>query len=243
LFQLHIGLLREDSKLRILVVEDEKAQADALVKRLAEDRFTCDLVRSLADAKCAVQSFEYDLVLLDRNLPDGDGLELIQQVLGFKTQPRVLVLSSIGNTDARTAGIGRGADDYLAKPYDYNEMLARIRALLRRAKTKAPILFSVGRLQLNMQENQITCGHEALLLPRREFLILETLMLRAERVTTRKALEDAVYNMDEMVESNTLDAQISRLRRRLLENDSGVKIVPMRGIGYILTAKSGLART
>jgi two-component system, OmpR family, response regulator len=224
---------------RILIVEDEHVQADALVKRLVEERFTCDLVRSLADAKNAVASFAYDLVLLDRNLPDGDGLELMQKVLSFKSQPRVMVLSSNGNTDARTAGIGLGADDYLAKPYDYNEMLARIRALLRRAKSTAPIMVSVGRLRLNLQESQITCGDEALLLPRREFLILEALMMRAERVTTRKALEDAVYNMDEMVESNTLDAQISRLRRRLMENDSSVKIIPMRGIGYILTAKSG----
>jgi DNA-binding response OmpR family regulator len=137
----------------------------------------------------------------------------------------------------RAYGLKVGADDYLAKPFEFDELLARVRALLRRSKTVQARVLKLGRVELDLAESHAKCADAPLLLPRGDYLILQTLMLRAERVTTRQTLEEAVYNMDDVLESNTLDAQISRLRRRLREQNGGVNIVALRGIGYLLTAQ------
>ena len=223
--------------MRILVVEDDEVQATTILHRLSAAQFTCDWVRSLGEGSAAIRAYPYELVVLDRQLPDGDGLELVRETQSGKIQPRYIILSSQADTSMRTNGLKLGADDYLAKPFEFDELLARIRALLRRSKTVQSAVLKLGRVELDLTESQVRCADASLLLPRREYLILQTLMLRAERVTTRQALEDAVYSMEDILESNTLDAQISRLRRKLREQDGGVSIVAMRGIGYLLTAQ------
>jgi two-component system, OmpR family, response regulator len=222
---------------RILLVEDDETQGAAIKRRLGDAQFTCDWVRTTEDASAALRAYPYELVVLDRQLPDGDGIDLLRGPMAGKAQPRFLVLSSLGAPGMRTLGLKAGADDYMAKPFEYDELLARVRALLRRSKAAHTAILQLGNVDLDMSECQVSCGGVPLLLPRREYLILQTLMLRAERLTTRQALENAVYNMEDTRESNTLDAQISRLRRRLREHAAGVRIVAMRGIGYILTAQ------
>jgi two-component system OmpR family response regulator len=223
--------------MRILIVEDDEVQGAAILRRLGEAQFTCDWVRNLEDGSAAIRAYPYELVVLDRQLPDGDGLDLVREAQSGKTQPRFIVLSSQGAASMRTHGLKAGADDYLAKPFEFDELLARVRALLRRSRAVQAGVLKLGRVELDLAESHAKCGDAPLLLPRREYLILQTLMLRAERVTTRQALEEAVYNMEDVLESNTLDAQISRLRRRLREQDGGVSIVALRGIGYLLTAQ------
>jgi two-component system, OmpR family, response regulator len=222
---------------RILIVEDDKTQGAAITRQLAEAHFTCDWVRTVVDGSNAMRAYSYELVILDRQLPDGDGLELVQEAKAGNLQLRYLILSTKSDSSARAFGLTAGADDYLPKPFDPDELLARVRALLRRSKVAQPGILKLGHIALNHQESHVICGGKTLLLPRKEYLILETLMLRAERVTTRQALEETVYNMDEEVESNTLDAQISRLRKRLRDHDSGLNIVALRGIGYLLTVE------
>lgn len=223
--------------MRILIVEDDEALGAAVVRRMNEAQFTCDWVRNVGDASAAISAYPYELVVLDRQLPDGDGIALLREGQTARTQPRFLILSSQGETGMRTEGLKAGADDYLAKPFEFDELLARVWALLRRSRAVQPGVLRLGSVALDLADSNVTCGGQPLLLPRREYLILQTLMLRAERVTTREALEEAVYNMEDTKESNTLEAQISRLRRRLREQDSGVSIVALRGIGYLLKAQ------
>jgi len=223
--------------MRIMIVEDDEVQGAAMARRLGEAQFTCDWVRDLGDASAAMRAYSYELVVLDRQLPDGDGLELVRKAQSGKTQPRFIIISSQGDASMRTHGLKVGADDYLSKPFEFDELLARVRALLRRSRAVQAGVLKLAQVELDLAECQVKCGGQPLLLPRGEYLILQTLMLRAERVTTRQALEDSVYNMEDVRESNTLEAQVSRLRRKLREHKAGVSIVALRGIGYLLAGQ------
>ena len=220
--------------MRILLVEDELDLARALISALERHDILVDHVSNLAMAIEAVQESVHSVVVLDRKLPDGDGLTIIPDIRRAQSGLPIIVLSALGQPAQRIEGLEIGADDYLAKPFVVDELVARIRALMRRPAAMAEMAVTVGRLSFNLGDGTAIAAGEPLTLTRREVLALEVLVRRAGRTVARSALEEAVYGFDDEIASNTLDAHISRLRRKLAPAD--VEIHSIRGIGYLLKA-------
>src|SRR5690606_29979364 len=199
--------------MRVLLVEDEKDMAAVLTASLSRHDIVVDHARTLEIAEEASRSGVHDAVLLDRTLPDGDGLSLIPMLRRERPGVPVIVLSALGSPDHRVAGLDHGADDYLAKPFSTDELLARLRAVMRRPAQLGESLVTVGNLQFNLTQRQAEIDGQPLDLTRRELLALEILVRRTGRTVSRSALEEAVYGYDDEIASNSLDAHISRLRR------------------------------
>ncbi|QNQ08995.1 response regulator transcription factor [Sphingomonas alpina] len=220
--------------MRILLIEDEMEMAAALRTVLEREGYVVNHVASLADAREALLSGCGDLVLLDRTLPDGDGLSLLAELRQGNPGMPVIVITARGDVIDRVSGLDHGADDYLAKPFAMEEMLARIRAVRRRPTTRPSQQVQLGQLVYDLVNSEAIVAGKRLDLPRRELLVLAALMRRRGRTVQRGALEDAVYGFDDEIQSNTLDSHISRLRRRLAEAGAEVEIHAIRGVGYLL---------
>ena len=221
--------------MRILLVEDDPGIAAGLAARLEADGFTVDRADCLAVAIEAVLGAPYRAVLLDRRLPDGDGLGRLPVIRTRKPAPPVLLVTALDDIPDRVAGLEAGADDYLVKPFAYDELRARLLTRIRRtpAEPAAPPL-SIGRLRYDLQAREARVEERPLHLPRRELAILDSLVRRAGRVVMREHLEAEVYGYDDDIQSNALEAHVSRLRRRLAEADAGVTLHGVRGVGYML---------
>lgn len=222
--------------MRILLVEDEAEFAKALRGALSRDRFVVDWVDSVSLASEASRSGVHELILLDRTLPDGDGLVLIPQFRVDSPGVPIIVLSARGELSDRVAGLDDGADDYLVKPFDFDEMLARIRAVQRRPNELAPDEIEIGDLAFDIAFGEARVRETRLHLQRREVSVLTALLRRRGRVVVRESLEEAVYGFDDTIGSNTLDSHVSRLRRKLSDAGAGVEIHTVRGVGYLLRA-------
>jgi DNA-binding response OmpR family regulator len=220
--------------MRVLLVEDEAEMAAALTSALKRYDMVVDHVPSLAEAEEAISAEVHGAVLLDRQLPDGDGLRLIPKLRARAEGVPIIVLTARGELADRIAGLDCGADDYLAKPFAVEELLARLRAVLRRPAGMQQDVVTAGRLAFDFGHREASIDGRALELPRRELLVLEALVRRLGRTVLRSALEDAVYNFDDAVQSNALDTHVSRLRRKLAEADAGVEVHGIRGVGYLL---------
>lgn len=224
--------------MRVLLVEDEPEMASALSAALKGYDILIDHVSSLADADEAVSATDYSAILLDRQLPDGDGLTLIPKLRARRMNTPVIVLTARGDLADRVTGLNTGADDYLGKPFAMEELLARLRAVLRRPADLPSETMTLGRLSFDTGNREASVDGKLLELPRRELLVLETLLRRMGRTVPRSALEDAVYNFDDEIQSNALDTHISRLRRKLSEVNAGIEIHAVRGVGYLLKRSS-----
>ena len=220
--------------MRILLVEDEAEMAAALASALKRYDMVVDHVPTLAEAEEAIAADVHGAVLLDRQLPDGDGLALIPKLRARADGVPIIVLTARGELTDRIAGLDSGADDYLAKPFAVEELLARLRAVLRRPAGMQPDIVKAGRLAFDFSHREASVDGRPLDLPRRELLVLETLVRRLGRTVLRAALEEAVYSFDDAVQSNALDTHVSRLRRKLADVDAGIEIHGIRGVGYLL---------
>ena len=220
--------------MRLLLVEDEPQMADALTVALSRYDIIVDHAPTLAIAEDAARDNVHDVIVLDRQLPDGDGLSLILHLRSIGSNTPVIVLTAQGTVADRVHGLDRGADDYLAKPFAVEELLARVRALLRRPPTMNALVVRIGALEFSLDSREVFVNGKPLELPRRELLVLEALVRRQGRTVLRSALEEAVYNFDDEIQSNALDSHVSRLRRKLVETDAGVTIHSMRGVGYLM---------
>ena len=223
--------------MRILLVEDEPELGCAVASRLEAESFVVDRFTTLAEAFEAALAADYRAVLLDRRLPDGDGLSLLPVLRTRPVPPPVIVLTALDEVPDRVAGLDAGAEDYLIKPFAFDELLARLRVLLRRQTggTAAPRV-TAGRLEYNLGDREVRIAGTSIVLPRRELAILDALMRRAGRVVMREHLEAQVYGFDDDISSNALEAHISRLRKRLSEAGAGVLLHGVRGVGYMLRA-------
>lgn len=220
--------------MRLLLVEDDPDLGEALVANLARDGFAVDLARDLQEAADALASGTYDLLLLDLGLPDGDGLTLVDNLRRSRSALPILVLTARDAVADRVAGLEAGADDYLVKPFAHVELVARIRALLRRPGRDLGAAVEVGKLRFEPATGHVEVDGRTLVLPRRERMLLEALLRRLGRVVTRRVLEEALWSLEEEIESNTLESHVSRLRRRLQEAEARVRIRTIRGVGYML---------
>jgi two-component system, OmpR family, response regulator len=225
--------------MRSLVIEDEPEIGAYLARLLGQLSGIVDVVISVSDARQALANFKYDLAIADRMLPDGDALEIVTALSQLPDRPAIIMLTARDAKEDVIDGLNGGADDYLGKPFEPQEFIARVRAVLRRPRLLAPPVLSLGNVELHVGTNEATIANNKVLLRRREALILEALLMRRDRVIARDALIEAIYGFDDEIESNTLEAQVSRLRKKLAELGGNVEIRSMRGIGYILrTAQS-----
>ena len=214
--------------MRLLVVEDERDLAGAVLAHLRAHNHAVDHAATLDEAEAAVRTTRYDLVLLDLRLPDGDGLTLLRNLRDRRMDTPVMVVTSRDRITERIEGLKAGADDYLTKPYDLDEMLARVEAILRRADGTRASLRSFGALRINPEARTAEVDGVPVPLTPREWAILERLSRRPELVVSRQELEEAIYGFGDEVESNAIEAHVSRLRAKL----GRPSIETVRGFGY-----------
>lgn len=228
--------------MRILIIEDDAVLQTVMQRSLSDAGHRVDVASHLEEATHFWRVQSYDAVLLDLNLPingqlnaaQGNGLEVLRAARARGDRTPVLVLTARNRTDERIAGLDAGADDYLGKPFDLEEVEARLRAMGRRTMG-ADDLEQVGRLVLNRKQRRIALGDTDLALPAREFEVLWELMTPPGRVVSKRVLSDKLSGFDEALGDNALEAFISRLRKKLV--GSGASIRTLRGIGYLLEAQ------
>ncbi|WP_047461976.1 response regulator transcription factor [Rhizobium rhizogenes] len=220
--------------MRILLIEDEKELADALSTALSKQGIVIDHTMLLGDALELSRQHSYDAILLDRRLPDGEGLSFIPKLRAAGADTPIIVLTAHNDPKERIEGLDTGADDYLGKPFLIDELMARLRAVLRRRANLVEPQIAIGHMTIDPLHLSVTVASNPLDLPRRELLVLVALAKRRGKTVVRSILEAAVYNYEEEIQSNALDAHISRLRKRLLDAQAGVTIHNIRGVGYLL---------
>jgi two-component system copper resistance phosphate regulon response regulator CusR len=221
--------------MRILVVEDEKRIADFLCRGLQGAGYAVDAAGTGAAALENIHSADYDLVVLDLMLPDMDGLEVLENIRSKRVGPPVLILSARGGLDDRVNGLEQGADDYLTKPFAFVELLARVRALLRRGQP-APERLQVGDLVLDCIRRKVSRGAETIELAPKEFGILEYMMRNRGRPLSRTMIVEHVWDMDYDGLTNIVDVYIRHLRSKIDDRFALKLIQTVRGIGYMIEA-------
>ena len=220
---------------RVLVVEDDDAITDVLRRTLRQEGHE---VRASADgigALRAAEEFVPDLVILDLGLPGLDGVEVCRRLRAESDVP-ILILTARTDLDDRVVGLDSGADDYLVKPFERQELLARMRALMRRRPPRGSAALVVGDLRLNPDTREVTRGEREIELTNREFELLEHLMRNERLVVSRERLLEEVWGYDPLAMTNTIDVFISNLRRKLEEEGEPRVLHTKRGAGYVLRA-------
>jgi two-component system OmpR family response regulator len=220
---------------RLLVIEDDASLGPWLRDALEAALGGADLVTTLDEAQAALQVRPFDLVVMDRRLPDGDAVTLIASMRRLTPRPSILVLTALDDPNDIAKALDAGADDYLAKPFEPVELIARARAVLRRNQLDQKGMTSVANLRFDTFARTAYVDDHPLILPRRELALLEALMRRAGQVVLREALDNAVYGFDDEIQSNAIDAHLSRLRKRLREAGCRAEIKALRGIGYLMS--------
>lgn len=219
---------------RILLVEDHERLARLICTGLTSAGIATDLVSRIDAAWSAIQQMSYGALILDRGLPDGDGLLLLQRLRAAGLRIPCLVLTARDALHDRIEGLEAGADDYLPKPFAMDEMVARVRALLRRPVEFRSLAPSHGDLTLHPDTGVLCCGNESLSLAPAEMQIVLLLLHKHEDIVRRGALEAAAWGLSEEVTPNALDVALHRIRRKLLAIGSNQRIVNVRGLGYAL---------
>jgi DNA-binding response OmpR family regulator len=224
----------EARKMRILIVEDQPEMASLMAERLTRSGYVADNVGTLEDAIEALRQYDYPIILLDRRLPDGDGVSILQSVRSTKPNTRVLLVTALRSIDERINGLDAGADDYLTKPFDADELIARIRAILRRPNAGVVPPVSLGELSFDLNQHEAFVRGQPFVMSKRELLLLEALMRRAGRAVKHSTLISEIYGLDDVVQADALKMSVSRLRQRLKDCRAGVEIHTLRGIGYLI---------
>ncbi len=217
--------------MRILLVEDDAALASAVCSYLEAKAFVVDVTPGLAQARAALAAVQYAAVLLDLHLADGEGLSLLPDVRALRDRPIVIVLTARDQVTDRIRGLDAGADDYLIKPYDPAELLARLRAVERRRSSASTPVLHFGTLEVDLARDLVRKNGVPVTLTQKEWALLRVMATRPERIHTRENLADALYGFGDEADSNTLEVFISRLRRKLGRSH----IQTLRGLGYRLS--------
>jgi len=224
--------------MRILIIEDDLEAASFMVKGLEESGYTVDQSGDGEEGLAMAGACTYDLLIVDRMLPNRDGLDLVQALRARDDRTPVLFLSALGEVDDRVKGLRAGGDDYLAKPYAFSELLARIEALLRRSEAQitSEQKLKVGSLELDLLSRMVKRDDHKIELQPREFKLLEFLMRHAGRVVTRTMLLEGVWDYHFDPQTNVIDVHISRLRQKIDKGFETPLLHTVRGAGYCLKA-------
>ncbi len=223
--------------MRLLIVEDEPTLGELLRRNLAARGFAVDLAASRTEAIGFLDAEGYDAVLLDRGLGDGDGMSLVGHIRGKGSEAGILILTARDAPADRIAGLDAGADDYIVKPFDMDELIARVRAVLRRPGKRLSTVLEIGNLKFDAAQRRAQVAEQPLDLSRQEAALLELLMREEGAVVRRDEIQRRLYNFDEEVTPNAVDAAISRLRKKLRGTGAAVEIAVLRGVGCMLEAK------
>jgi len=220
--------------MRILLVEDDAMIGAAVRQGLSQDGYVVDWVRDAAEAEAALELQPYEVVLLDLGLPDRSGLEVLANLRHNGGAAAVVILTARDAVADRIAGLDTGADDYLVKPFDLDELSARIRAVQRRRQGRAEPLLVHGELRLNPASRECFCRGNPISLSAKEFTLLEALMQRPGAILSRAQLEERLYGWGDEIESNAVEVHICNLRKKL----GAETIRTLRGVGYLLGSPS-----
>jgi DNA-binding response OmpR family regulator len=218
--------------MRILVIEDEQKIAGFLERGLTEEGHRVDVVDDLSQARLAASVEEYDLLLVDRMLPDGDGLSLVREMRRRDDRTPAICLTARDRVDEKVEGLYGGADDYLVKPFEFDELLARIAAVTRR--TPAADRIEVGELSIDVPARRVYRGDEEIQLTAQEFDLLRYLAEHRGKVLSRTRILDAVWDMTHDPRTNVVDVYISYLRAKIDKEFDRPLIHTVRGVGYVL---------
>ena len=224
--------------MRLLLIEDHARLGELVLTGLVAEGFVVDWARSMAEAFEARDASAYDLILLDLGLPDGDGLDLVRRLRRARDATPILILTARGGLGDRIVGLDLGADDYLVKPFEMAELMARCRALLRRPGACLGVILEWGNVALDTAGRSLTVGGLSVATPPRELALLESLMRRAGQVVSRSGLEQQLYSLDAEVTPNALEVSVSRLRRRLAGARADVVLKTAHGVGYALVREA-----
>lgn len=220
--------------MRILLIEDDKLLGDGVRAGLAQAGFAVDWVQDGASGEAALMAEPYAAVVLDLGLPRLSGLDLLRRLRNTGNAVPVLILTARDAVEDRVKGLDSGADDYVVKPFDLNELAARLRALTRRVRGDATPVLQVGGIELDPAVHHVQFHGQPVELSAREFALLQELMLNAGRVLSREQLEQRLYRWGEEIESNAIEVHIHHLRRKLAPQ----LIRTVRGVGYLMPRSS-----
>jgi len=220
--------------MRLLVIEDNEQLAALLAKGLNTAGYDIDIFATVAEARNALLMVTYAALILDLGLPDGDGLAVLRELRHRRDPIPVLLLTARGGVDDRVNGLRSGADDYLVKPFAFEELLARLEAQLRRPGQILGNSLRVANLEFDVRSRQATVNDEPQVLSARETAVLELLMHSKGRVVSKKQVEDHIFGLSGDVASNAVEVYVHRLRKQLSEKGARVQIHTIRGVGYLI---------
>lgn len=223
--------------MRILVIEDNRQLAELIKRGLSEEGYAVDIALSGEEGEDYTDSIPYDLIILDIILPGKDGISICQGLRERGIKTPVLMLTAKDSLNDKVIGLDSGADDYVVKPFEFEELYARIRALLRREENLLPQKLQIGDLVLDMSTRRVWRGQRPIELTAKEYAILEYLMRHPDLVITRIMMEQHIWNLELDSTSNLIDVYISRLRRKIDEGEESSLIQTIKGVGYRLASK------
>ncbi|MBU6476042.1 MAG: response regulator transcription factor [Alphaproteobacteria bacterium] len=227
--------------MRILLVEDNARLSDAVTESLYKAGFEVDAVTEGEEALSAAAGQVYDAVILDLGLPDIGGLSVLGALRDRKNTVPVLILTARDTLSDKIAGLNGGADDYMVKPFEVDELIARVKVLIRRQAGTAGTVIRINNLSFDTIKRLAQIGEETLALSRRELDLLEQLIHAAHKVVTKKSIEQRVYSYGETGSANSIEVLVHRLRKKLAEHAADIEIHTLKGIGYMMTGTDGNA--
>ena len=221
-------------KLRLLVVEDEKTLANLIKEGLEEEGFSVDVAYDGQEGLFMAQNEPFDLVVLDIMLPETDGIEILKSMRKNKINTPVLMLTAKSDVEDKVSALNIGADDYLTKPFSFDELLARIKAVLRRNFKEASNIIRIADLKLDLSTREVERAGKKIDLTAREYALLEYLVLNKNRLLTRTDITEHIYNYEFDFDSNVVDVTVTRLRKKIDKDFEKKLIHTVRGAGYMI---------
>ena len=227
--------------MRLLLIEDHDRFSKFVKDGLEKEGFTVDDVDTASGGQAALSTVQYDAIILDLGLPDADGLDVLRSLRDEGDETPVLILTARDGIDDRVRGLNSGGDDYLLKPFAMEELVARIRALLRRPGGVLGLVITAGNVSFDTTAREVQVDERTISIPRRELGVLEQLMRRNGRVVPKDVLEDKIYGFGKEVSSNSIEVHVSRLRKRLAGAGANISVHTLRGVGYLLSEENTMA--
>jgi DNA-binding response OmpR family regulator len=220
--------------MKILFIEDNLRLSELIKKNLETDKFVVDVANTLEDAQNNLTSYDYDLIILDLNLPDGSGEDFLIKIRKKKYKIPVIILTANNNFDVKIKNLNLGADDFLTKPFKHEELVARIHAILRRPIEFSSNIFEKGNVKFNSNSGEMLINNKDIKLSKKEILLFEILSNKFSKTVTKSEIENKIYDNNKEISANPIEVALFRLRKNLEKNKSNLVINNLKGIGYRL---------
>lgn len=220
--------------MKILLIEDNARLAELTQKNLKNAGLVCDIAPTISDAEHEIKTYKYDAAVLDINLPDGSGIDFLKKIRGEKNKLPVLILTANLDFDIKIEGLNLGADDFLTKPFKHEELIARLRAILRRPQDLKDQTIEIKNISFDTSNFELKVSGKQVAINKKESQLLEILLKKYDHVVNKSELEDKLYEIDRDIQSNSLEVALHRLRKVLENAKSELVIQNVRGVGYKL---------